>query len=504
MIGERKAMLIHTEILRLHAEGAGKKKIARTLGISPTTVRGIIRARDDVLSEPENIPFFATSANWTDKMQWALIESEIKKPYTTIKQIHKEMAPADVSYLRFWRALHKNINHDVLKKVRIRFHYKPGERFEMDYCDGFLIHDKKTWVTKKTHLFVCVSSASDYIYGEFSVSQKSDEFIASQDRCFSFYGGVPESVIIDNLKSGVTRAHKYDPEINPAYFDYAKYMGFIVLPARPKTPRDKATIEASIGVIQRQFFAEYRNHVFYSLSEMNNLFRKYLIELNSSMMKDYGVTRTSRFEAEKLFLKPLPENRYEFAEYKTAKVHNDCHVQVNHNFYSVPYRYIGREVRVKINSKIVEVFEGINYESIAVHCKMKGRGEFSTIDSHYPESKFVSNRLDIISIKREAERLGPEFYELISYLLAGNQPLRFFRRIQGLLRLGRASSKGALAYACTQAFLFNKFEYNFIKNLACRYEQQGGRVVGLSSVPTRDLSAVFLKPVETEQEEMPI
>ena len=498
MIGERTAMSIRTEVLRLHSLGKGKKKIARALGMSPTTVRGIIKAQTQ--TQFENIPESTPNEIWSDKIPWKSIEEELQKPYATIKQVYQEMAPPDVSYLRFWRALQKNVNIDLSSKVRIRFHYKPGERFEMDYCDGFLIHDKKTGKTKKTHLFVCASSGSDYTYGEFAFSQKSDDFIGVQDRCFAYYGGVPEAVVIDNLKSGVKQAHRYDPEVNPVYFDYAKHMGFIVLPARPYTPRDKATIEATIGVIQRQFFAEHRNRIFYSIAELNQVFRKYLEELNLSVMKDYGVSRKQRFELEKPALKPLPVNRYELAEYKTAKVHNDCHVQVNNNFYSVPYRFIGRHVRVKINSKMVEVFEGENYESIAIHVKMKGRGEFSTIDSHYPESKIITNRLDILSLKREAERASPEFSRVVCHLLDSSHPLRFFRRIQGLLRLSKTHSRDAMIYACTQAFTFNRFDYNFIQNLARRYEQQGGRVVGLSSVPARDLSAVFLKAVKTEEE----
>ena len=499
MIGERKAMSIHTEILRLHSLGTGKKKIARALGISPTTVRGIIKSKGKIFTEKitESVP--NVNELWVDKMQWKTIELELQKPYTTIKQLHQELAPEDVPYLKFWRALKKNTTINLSTKTRIRFHYKPGERFEIDYCDGFLVHDRKTGKTKKTHLFVCVSSSSDYVFGEFVNTQKSDEFISVQDRCFTYFGGIPESVIIDNLKSGVKKAHRYDPEINPVYFDYAKHMGFIVIPARPYTPRDKATVESTIGVIQRQFFAEFRNRIFYSLSEMNLVWKLYLEKLNSSIMKDYGVSRKERFELEKPALKPLPLNRYELAEYKTAKVHNDCHIQVNNNFYSLPYKLIGKNVRVKINSKLVEVFDCESYESITVHSKMKGRGEFSTNESHYPENKIISNRLDVLALKREAERICPELLRVVDHLLAASHPLRYFRRIQGLLRLSKAYTREAIIYACTQAFLFNRYDYNFIKNLASRHLQQRGRVIGLSLVPTRDLSSVFLKPTKTDE-----
>ena len=247
----------------------------------------------------------------------------------------KDFAPEDVSYLKFWRTLQKKVSIDLSVQARIRFHYNPGERFEMDYCDGFLIHNKETGKTNKTHLFVCVSAASDYTFGEFSMSQKTIDFLGVQDRCFSFFGGVPDAVIIDNLKASVKTAHRYDPEHNPTYFDYAKHMGFIVLPARPRTPRDKPTVEATIGVIQRQFFAENHARVFYSLLDLNQKFKIYLHRLNREVMKDYGVTRLERFEKERSALRLLPENAFEVVEYKKAKVHTDCHLQVIGNFNSV-------------------------------------------------------------------------------------------------------------------------------------------------------------------------
>jgi predicted transcriptional regulator len=500
MIGARTAMSIRIEILRLYELGTGKKKIARILGISPTTVKGFIK---EFRKESQTVSLIETVipvAHWTDNIVWEKIETDLNKPYANIKTIYQELELKDVTYLRFYRALKKNIKIDLSTKARIRYHYKPGERFEMDYCDGFLIHDKLTGKTKKTHLFVCVSSASDYIFGEFMMNQRSAEFINVQDRCFAYYGGVPEAVIIDNLKSGVTKAHKYDPELNPVYCDYAKHMGFIVLPARPRTPRDKPAVEASIGVLQKQFFAKYRDRVFYSLIEMNQVFKGYLEELNSSIMKDYGSTRKDRFEQEKSYLKPLPSNRYELCEYKTAKVHNDCHIQVNNNFYSVPYRFIGKEVRVKINMKMVEVFDCVQYESIAVHAKMNARGEFSTNEAHYPEGKIVNNRLDVLGLKKEAERGGEKLHKLVCHLLESTHPLRFMRRIQGILRLNKTHSQNAMNYACEFAFIYNRFDYNFIQNLARRYEQQGGQVVGGSSVPTRDLTSVFLKSIKTEEE----
>jgi hypothetical protein len=501
MIGARTAMSIRQEILRLRAGGMGKKKIARALSISPTTVKGILRASESAFPPAEvgavEVP--SAALDWSYTMPWDTIKVDLHKPYVTIKQLAKDYAPDGVSYLRFWRALQKNVPADLASQARIRFHYKPGERFEIDYCDGFLIHDRATGKATKTHLFVCVSAASDYVFGEFTKTQKSAEFLATQDRCFSFFGGVPEAVIIDNLKPGVTTAHRYDPEHNQAYFDYARHMGFVVLPARPRTPRDKPTVEATIGVIQRQFYAENHATVFYSLTDLNRAFKLYLNKLNREVMKDYGVTRQERFEHEKPSLRPLPTNNFEVVEYKKAKVHTDCHVQVQNNFYSVPYRFIGQTVRVKLGARMVEVFN-CDHESIAIHAKMSGRGEFSTVEAHYPANKIVSNRLDILSLKKEATLTGANLSAVVIALLESPQPLRYLRRIQGLVRLQKNYSVEAVEYACAQALTFNRFQYQFIESLAKRHHLQGGRVVASSRVPVRDLSEVFLQPELTREE----
>jgi transposase len=501
MIGDRTTMSIRNEIIRLHATGMGKKKIARALSISPTTVRGLLREQaEQVTGEfAEKAELTTDLAPWCDSVPWESVIRDLKKPYVTIKQLASEYAPEGVSYLRFWRGLQRNVPANLADQARIRYHYKPGERFEIDYCDGFLITDRRTGKTKKTNLFVCVSAASDYVFGEFTMTQKSSEFLASQDRCFSFFGGVPEAVIIDNLKSGVNTAHRYDPEHNRAYFDYAKHMGFVVLPARPATPRDKPAVETSIGVIQRQFFAENHARTFYSLLELNQTFKNYLHSLNRAEMKDYGVTRLDRFEKEKSALRPLPENSFEVVEYKKAKVHTDCHIQVMSNFYSVPYRFIGQTVRVKIGTRMMEVFNE-DHDSIAVHTRLTGRGDFSTNDLHYPEGKIVANRLDILSLKKEASFAGVNLGRVVDELLNSPQPLRYLRRIQGLVRLKKNYSVAAIEYACAQALTFKRFQYQFIESLAKRHQLQGGRVIASSQVPIRDLREVHLQPIVTCEE----
>jgi len=322
MVGERKSVEVRNQIFELYDRGIGKKKIAQALGISKNTVTGIVRRSEESGGAlgAQSGPLWSKSLNWDD------IKNELTKRYTTIKVLHQEFAPPGISYLRFYRELCRRVPKDLAQAARIRFHYEPGKRLEIDYCDGIDIVDRVTGTRARTHLFAAVSSSSDYVYGEFAYSQRQEDFLRAHDRMFHFYGGVFENIVTDNLKGSVHRAHIYDPDVNATYVDYANHMGFVVLPARPATPRDKPTIEATIGVIQRQFYAEVRNHVFYSLTELNERFKVYLETLNTVVMKDCGVSRSSRFSGEKLQLKALPVNAFEIAIYKTARVHPDCHV----------------------------------------------------------------------------------------------------------------------------------------------------------------------------------
>jgi transposase len=175
---------------------------------------------------------------------------------------------------------------------------------------------------------------------------KRENLMRSMENAFRHFGGVAPYATVDNQKAAINKAHWYDPDVNPAFVDFASHWGFAVIPARPYKPRDKGANKSGIGVVQRQFYQEARGRSFYSLAELNGSFREYLERLNCAVMKDWGVSRRDRFEGERALLKPCPLQNWEQSEWRTAKVHADCHVQVLKKFYSVPYKFVGREVRV--------------------------------------------------------------------------------------------------------------------------------------------------------------
>ena len=488
MAKERKSVRMREQVKIMSAQGCSIRAIARALRISRQMVRKILGiGAEAVPTAPETQE---ASINWDQ------IREEVGKG-CTIKQIHRETAP-EMSYLHFWRAFRDQV--PVQPEVTIRLHHKPGERTHIDFTDGIGITDRRTGKVTPTQLFVGVLPFSSYTFGEFVENQKLPTFIGVQERMFACFGGVTPYVTPDNLRSGVHQAHLYDPDVNPTYCDFANHMGFAVLPARPYKSRDKASVESANGVIQRGFFQEVRNRTFYSLAELNQALREYLGRLNHEVMKDYGVSRAQRFEEENRHLKPLSQNRFQLSEWRSAKVHPDCHIQVGKNFYSVPFRHVGQNVRVRLTEKMLEVFD-CESQPLAAHGRLEGVGKFSTFDAHYPEAKVSMARFEVHHAQTQAKRIGPQGEKLIADLLSGDYPLRHLRRVQGILRLmvSHQVSSEALDYACSQALVFNKKRLAYIKACALYFQQNGGKPKLVA--PERPPESVHLRgEILTEQD----
>jgi transposase len=496
MAGQRKSTQMKNQIFELRSQGTGIRETCRILKVTRNTVRSILRQEGQgILVDPKYTD--VVEKHWKDTIPWNEVLGEAAKTYATIKQLYKEYAVDKTSYDSFLREIKKRSPDDLEKNARVRLVHKPGEKAFIDYCDGFDILDAKTGEIRKTHLFVGVLPFSSYTFGEFVYSQKKVSFMSSQERMFRFFGGVPKYITPDNLKSAVTKADHYDPDVNENYIYFANHYRFAVIPARPYTPRDKASVEAQIGVIQRQFFAEYRNYTFTSLTELNAMFRKYLENFNITIMKDHGVSRLDKFENEKSFLQTLPENSFEVAQYKTSVVHPDCHIQLLGNFYSVPFQLIGKSVRVKVTEKLIEVFHPETHLAVTVHARIQGeKRKFVTLDEHYPPHKMATARFDIAIAKRDAGFIGEQTLAVVTELFEGNFPLRFLRRVQGILRLKKKFSAEAIEWASKQARLFNNTRLNYITSCAEHYSTHGGRL-RIVTAPKRDADHVHLHDPKT-------
>lgn len=257
-------------------------------------------------------------------------------------------------------------------------------------------------------------------------------------------------------------------------------------------PKDKTKNEAGIGVVQRQFYPRVREKTFGSLADLNKEFYQYCDALNMGVIKDYGASGNERFETEKSLLLSLPAQACESFQWKTAKDHSDCHIQVEKTFYSVPPTYVDKHIKVRIQTKTIAVFSEEN-DSLALHAKL-GNGEiYSTHEAHYPKQKLQVVRFEIKHALAEAGKVGPETIRLMESLLSGSHVLRDLRRAQGILRFVQSQkvSAGSPEHTWKLGFLFNKTQYEFIKSTAEQHEANGQRTLAIVA-PQRCLTEVHL------------
>jgi transposase len=484
----RVSIPMQKQVLELRAKGFSARKIARILKKGRNTVRAILDRAEVVLQD--ELP------DWAKAIDWQKIRSDASRG-VQLNILAREHAEDKISYSQFCRQFRNVFPEYPVPTMRLE--HKPGEKCFFDYGDGIDITDPKTGEKTSTSFLCGVMAMSSMTYGEFTLTQKRDDLIRAMENAFRYFGGVTPYVTVDNQKAAVNKAHWYDPEVNPAFVDFANHWGFAVIPARPERPRDKAGNEAGIGVVQRQFFQEVRNQTFYSLDELNRSFWTYLKRLTLAEMKDWGASRSERFEGEKHLLKPCPTENWELAEWRQAKVHADCHVQVLKKFYSVPYRYIGREVRVRITTKLIEAFDH-DLNPLAAHAKLIGRETHSTDSRHYPEEKVALVQFSVQHAIRESEKIGPETSRLVNSLLSGAYPLKYLRRVQGILRLYQSKrvSKEALEHACKMGMTFQKTQFGYIQSTAQYFDKSGLKPSVVRSAPIREKSSVYLHNYEEE------
>ncbi|MDO8520188.1 MAG: IS21 family transposase [Deltaproteobacteria bacterium] len=493
MAKKRKSPEMLLEIQKLRLQGVSVRKIAQALDIHRNTVRHSLDPGDPCYLPPEVPPDTAGEASWESGVVWENLLEEIRRG-VPVKILWQESG-LGVGYSGFWKACRKRL--PVVPEISIKLDHVPGERVFFDYCDGLAVTEPDGGI-RKTHLFVGALPFSALTGGDFVYDQKLPSFLRSQERFFASIGGVVPYVVIDNLKSGVTKAHRYDPDVNKTYCDFAGHYGFAVLPARPVEPRDKAAVEAAIGVIQRCFFPKMRNRPGITLAELNREFAVFLKELNAQVMKDHGVSRNDRFETEKPKLLALPQTRFEISEWREASVHPDCHVQVMKNFYSVPFAFVGRTVRVRISARLVEIFDNEG-SCITAHVRSHLEHRYSTDVRHYPEAQAACAFFDVHQASLQAARVGPGTEALITKLLSGTHPLKYLRRCQGILRLAKGKQHASVEYAAKIALATNNLRLDFIRAAALHHERFGPRPVASTAAraPIREPESVFLH--ENEQ-----
>lgn len=343
--------------------------------------------------------------------------------------------------------------------------HRAGEKLFIDYCGPTVqIVDRATGEVRHAQVFVCVLGASSYTYAEATWSQALPDWIASHQRAFQFYGGVPELLVPDNLKSAVTQANRYEPTINETYAEMAAHYQTAVLPARPYKPKDKAKAEAAVLLVERWILARLRHQLFFSLAQLNREIVALLPQLNKRPFQGREESRQDLFCAlDKPALKPLPQDPYEYAEWRKAKPGIDYHIEVDKRLYSVPHALVGQTLDLRLTATTVEVlYKG---RRVASHCR-HAQGRYSTLTEHMPKSHQAHRDWSPGRFMNWASTLGPCTLRVIKHQLENRpHPEHGYRACLGLLNLSRRYSKPRLEKACERALSINSATYKSIASI---------------------------------------
>lgn len=469
-----------SELLRLRYElNRSYRDIARSLNIGITTVSEYLaRAKAAAIDWPlpEGLSeedlyhrLFLPSKNIGRKKplpDWEWVYQERRKKGVTLQLLwreYREIYPEGLSYSQFCEQhrLHTKATTPVMRQI-----HKAGEKTFVDYAGMTLPWiDLTTGEIHEAQIFVGCLGASQFIFTEATATQQLTDWIESHVRMWEYFGGVSEIVVPDNLKSGVQKAHRYDPDINKNYQLVGEHYGFAIVPARIYEPKDKAKVENAVGIIERQILAPLRNLTFTSIAEINSAIKHRLKVLNQQPFQKMKTSRQALFESiDKPALKPLPETKYQYAEWKKAKVHIDYHFVYDDHYYSVHYKYIHHEVEIRSTAKIIECF--YKGKRIASHPRSYLRYKHTTIHEHMPPSHRAHAEWSPERIKRWANRIGPNTKIFIEVLMASRAfPQQAYRACLGILRLGSRYGEDRLENACAIAYESGATRYNQVESI---------------------------------------
>ncbi|MEA1980515.1 MAG: IS21 family transposase [candidate division Zixibacteria bacterium] len=469
------------EILRLGLKcGIGRRQIARSCGVSHPTVSKYLRAAEKAemkykdIEEMDNRQLKGLIRKTTivtkriprAQPDWAYIHQELKRKGVTLTllwQEYKEIYPQGYQSTQFCEHYY---NWRKTIKLSLRQTYKAGEKMFVDYTGQTInIQDRLSGKIFPASIFVVTLGASNYTYAEAQTSQSLPNWIEGHIRAFEYFGGVTRTVIPDNLKSGVTKICRYEPDINPTYNDLAAYYGTAIIPARASKPQDKAKVETGVQIVSRWILARLRKRTFFSIGELNQAIRELLKELNDKPFQKLPGSRLSTFtEIERTSLLPLPQHRYQFAQWKKAKVNIDYHVELFVHYYSVPYSLVHHRIEIRYTNTIVEIF--YKGKRITSHRRNDSKGQHTTIREHMPESHRRYLEWSPSRIINWAKQTGVSTAEMVETIIKLRQhPEQGYRSCLGILRLGKKYSMQRLESACTRALSFKAYSYKSVRSI---------------------------------------
>ena len=477
MAGRKLEVVDVREILRQLRKGESERQIAsRTVTSRNTIARYRDRAKEwelfegDILPTPVALNDILRKADTIIPAKMTVSKAE---PYRDlIEEMLKQNCSRQVVFERlkdnhsfdgsYWSIL-RFINklEDKNPEAFIRIEVAPGKQAQVDFGYAGQMFDPVEKRLRRAWGFVMILSHSRHQFAKFVFDQKVETWLSLHREAFEFFGGVPEEIVLDNLKAAIVKAAYYDPYVNRAYLELAEHYGFLISPCKVRTPRHKGKVEAGgVKYLKNNFLPVRR---FIDIDDGNE---KLLLWCMEKGKRIHGTTKRVPLEVfdevEREALHPLPEKPFEICEWKGCKLHPDCHVVFDGSYYSSPHRLIGKKLWVRATTKEVRIF--YEHKQMAMHLRAKRKGERVTLQDHLPPDK-VAYRMKTPSWCRERAKEIGENTSLFVETLLSDKPLNRLRATQGVLRLAHKYGPRRLESACSRALYYNEFSYSAVKTI---------------------------------------
>jgi transposase len=461
-------MTNYKEVLRMRSLGFNNTKIAESMGIARQTVITTLQraaAQDldwqtaETMSDRELAAklFPAGEGKPTYKMpDYDYVHRELAKPGTTQQLLWLEYCDQcrGSGEIPFQFTAFKTYYREYVAITKATMHIKrkPGETMEVDWAGQTAqIVDADTGEVLTAYVFVAVLPYSGYAYAEAFLDQKQEAWITAHVNAYNHFGGVARMLVPDNLKTGVVKHTRQELVLNRTYQEMAEHYATAIMPTRVRTPKDKATVEGTVGNISNHILAVIRNQKFFTLYELNETIKERLYAFNHKPFQKKDGSRATWFADERALLLPLPRNPFELAEWKTATVSFNYHIAVDGQYYSVPFEYIKHRVDVRMTRNVIEVFfEGIR---VCSHVRLHGRrGQYRTQEAHMPPEHQQYVQWNGERFRKWAANVGQNAASVIEAILTGYKvEQQGYRACMAILKLSDRYTSERLESACQKA-----------------------------------------------------
>lgn len=476
------AMIQLRQILRLYSQGKNKLQIAILTGVSRNTVKRYLRKFDEgkyTYEAINNLADHELEILFGSEEKGSISNTKLQVLHELFPELSKQLKRKGMSLIKLWEQYHRQYP-DGYRRSQFCLHlnqyvrgtnpvmhleHKAGDKTYIDFAgDKLFIVDPLTSEEKKVEVFAAILGCSQLTYVEAVPSQKTEDLIKATENAFHYFGGTTAAIVPDNLKSAVTKSSKYEPQINETFADFAEHYGTAVIPARAYRPRDKSLVEGIIKIIYSKIYTSLRQRTFTSLEELNAAIRILLDELNNAHLKGRDYSRRQQFEEiERSQLQSLPVYRYEFKRQLIVTVMKNGHVglSADKHYYSVPFRFIGKKVKILYTSAQVEIF--YRYERIAVHPRNQRKYHYTTASEHLASAHRFLSEWTAEKFIEQAKAIHAEVATYICKVIEGkSHPEQAYKSCSGILSLARKVGNQRLINACRRADQYGIYNYPII------------------------------------------